>query len=277
MKATAALLLAALVVLAPLPVLALDKALDETLDEKTALNLSQAALGRNIGEATLTDSSGRTVRLSDYLGKPLVLNFLYTSCAHSCGVMTTLLADAFENAREVLGNQSFNAVSIGFDTANDTPGRMRSYARKQGVEGTPGWRFLSADAATAKTLMTAAGFSYAPSTKGFDHLDQVTVINGKGIIDTQVYGATFEIPLLIEPLKEMVFGTARPFHSLGDLIKKVRLFCTLYDPKTGRYQFDYSLFIQIASGILVIGGVLVFLIREVRNSRRLNNGKERSA
>ncbi|MBT7943976.1 MAG: redoxin domain-containing protein [Alphaproteobacteria bacterium] len=250
---------------------------EEKLDEKKALALSQAALGKNIGDATLTDTTGRTVRLSEYRGKPLVLNFIYSSCAHSCGVMTTLLADAFENARKVLGPQSFNAISIGFDTPNDTPARMRAYARKQSVEGTPGWRFLSADATTASMLMERAGFSYAQSAKGFDHLDQVTVIDGNGEIITQVYGATFEKPLLIEPLKALVFGTAQPFHSLGDLIKKVRLFCTLYDPKTDRYLFDYSLFIQIASGFLVIGGVIIFLIREVRNSRRLHNNKERSA
>jgi len=267
------LLLVALMALAAFPA----TASEEKLDEKKALSLSQAALGRDIGEATLTDSTGRTVRLSEFRGKPLVLNFIYTSCAHSCGVMTALLADAFENAREVLGRQSFNAVTIGFDTARDTPDRMRSYARKQGVEGTPGWRFLSADAATASRLMAAAGFSYAPSTKGFDHLDQVTVIDGDGKIHTQVYGATFEKPLLIEPLKELVFGTAQPFHSLEDLIKKVRLFCTLYDPKTDRYLFDYSLFIKIASGVLVIGGVLIFLFRELRSARRPRNRKERSA
>lgn len=267
------LLLAVLMTLATFPA----TALGETLGEKKALSLSQAALGRDIGDATLTDSGGSTVRLSDYLGRPLVLNFIYTSCAHSCGVMTTMLAEVYENAREVLGRQSFNAITIGFDTPRDTPDRMHAYARKQGVEGTPGWRFLSTDAATAKTLMTAAGFTYARTPKGFDHLDQVTIIDGKGRINTQVYGAIFEKPLLIEPLKELIFGTPRPFHSLEDLVKKVRLFCTLYDPKADRYLFDYSLFIQIMSGLLVIGVAIILLVRELWTARRPHNGKERSA
>lgn len=268
----ATVLLAALITLAQFPAMALE----ETLDEKKALVLSQAALGRSIGEAILTDSRGEPVQMSDYRGKPLVLNFIYTSCAHSCGVMTTMLAETFENAREVLGSQSFNAITIGFDTRVDTPDRMRAYARKQSVLGTPGWKFLSADAATASKLMAAAGFSYARSAKGFDHLDQVTVIDGEGKIHTQVYGAIFNKPLLIEPLKELIFGTARPFRSVEDLIKKVRLFCTLYDPKTDRYLFDYSMFIQISSGVLVIGAIIFFLARELLVARRRHNGKERS-
>ncbi|MBC8339963.1 MAG: SCO family protein [Rhodospirillales bacterium] len=266
------LLLAALLTLGAYP----GAASETELDEKQAVTLSQAALGKSIGDARLTDASGRTVHLSDYRDKPLVMNFIYTSCAHSCGVMTLMLSDAYENARDVFGLNSFNAVTIGFDTANDTPERMRAYARKQGVEGTPGWRFMSTDSDTVNKLMAAAGFTYAPSPKGFDHMDQVTVIDAKGIINTQIYGATFEKPLLMEPLKEMLFGTPRPYRSLEDLIKKVRLFCTLYDPKTDRYLFDYSLFIQIAVGLMIIVAVIVFLARELIGGGQSHNRKERS-
>jgi len=104
----------------------------------------------------------------------------------------------------------------------------------------------------------------------------VTLIDAQGRVHTQVYGATFEKPTLMEPLKELVLGTPAPYRSLEDLIKKVRLFCTLYDPAADRYRFDYSLFIQISAGIIVIGTVIVLLARELWWNRRRHRG-ERSA
>jgi len=243
----------------------------DSFEENRALRISQDAIDTTIGDFSLRDSNGKAVRLSEYRGRPLVLNFIYTSCAHSCGVVTQLLADVYDNARDIFGAGAFNAVTIGFDVPRDTPATMRAFARKQGVHNTPGWRFLSGDAETVKALVKATGFTYFPTAKGFDHLDQATLIDKDGKIHTQVYGATFEKPLLIEPMKELVFGTPAPYRSLADLIKKVRLFCTLYDPAADRYQFDYSLFIQISSGIIIIGTVIVILIRELWRRRTFRN------
>jgi protein SCO1/2 len=244
-------------------------------DEGDALRYSQSAIGRTLGDLTFTDSNGTPVRLGDYRGKPLVLNFIYTRCAHSCGVMTSLLADILEDARNVLGEDSFTAITVGFETARDTPEQMRLFARQRGVHGARNWHFLSGDEETVRRLAETAGFIYFPSSKGFDHLAQVTVIDGEGRINTQVYGETFNRPLLIEPLKAMVFGTPNPYLSLEDLIKKVRLFCTLYDPAADRYRFDYSLFMQLFIGATIIGGVMVILVRELWSARRRRH-RERS-
>lgn len=240
-------------------------------DDARALRVSQDAIGKHINDLSFRDSGGKTVRLSDFRGKPLLINFIYTSCAHSCNIMTRYLADVYENARDVFGAESFNAISVGFDTPRDTPGGMRSFARGRGVEGTPGWYFLSGDAETVKTLEKNTGFVQFPTAKGFDHLDRVTLIDGAGKVVSQVYGATFGKPLLMEPMKELIFGTPAPYRSLADLIKKVRLFCTLYDPAADRYKFDYSLFIQISAGIIIIGSVIVILVRETWGRRRLRN------
>lgn len=237
-------------------------------DDRQALRYSQSAIGRTLGDLNFIDSNGTPVRLADYRGKPLVLNFIYTRCAQSCGVMTIRLDDILEDARDALGQDSFTAITVGFDTARDRPENMRLFARQRGVHGTRNWHFLSGDEATVRQLAETAGFIYFPSSKGFDHLAQVTVIDGEGRIDTQVYGESFNRPLLIEPLKAMVFGTPNPYLSLEDLIKKVRLFCTLYDPAADRYRFDYSLFMQLAIGASIIGGVMVILVRELWSARR---------
>ncbi|MDH5749540.1 MAG: SCO family protein, partial [Rhodospirillales bacterium] len=105
-------------------------------------------------------------------------------------------------------------------------------------------------------------------TKGFDHLDQVTVIDSDGIVQTQVYGASFNTPLLVDPLKRIVFGTSTPYASLEDLIKKVRLFCTIYDPALDRYRFDYSIFIRLIVGATFLIALGSFLARELWRGRK---------
>lgn len=236
--------------------------------EAKALSTSQDAIDRAIHDLTFRNSSGGTVRLSDFLGKPLALNFIYTACAQSCSVNTAWLVDVFETAKEAFGDESFTALTIGFDTVYDTPARMQQFANQRSADEVPGWHFLSGDAESVAQLAKVAGFTYFKSAKGFDHLDQVTLIDSKGIIRTQVYGELFEKPTLIDPLKDLVFGTTTPYRSLEDLVKKVRLFCIRYDPATERYRFNYSLFIQLGVGALFICSIIVFLARDQIMYRR---------
>ena len=226
-----------------------------------ALQFSQAAIGRTLANYSFTDSHGQTVRVADFRGKPLVVSFIYTSCRDSCPVITQTLAEATAVARDALDDDSFNIISIGFDTTADSPDRMAYFASQQDIDFS-GWNFLSSDLATTLAVSDELGFIYYRSPKGFDHLSQVTVLDAEGKVYRQIYGQNFDIPLLVEPLKELVFGTSAPFASIGDLIKKVRLFCTIYDPAADRYRFDYSIFIQLIVGTLIVGGMGVFVVRE---------------
>ncbi|MBL6929017.1 MAG: SCO family protein [Rhodospirillales bacterium] len=244
------------------------RASEAVFDDAAAISRSQAAIGRSVGDHEFRDTGSRKVRLSDFRGRPLVLNFIYTSCPSSCNVTTVMLEDAFEVARDALGRDEFAAVSIGFDTAKDTPERMRLFARQKGVEGTYGWQFLSGDAETIEALTKTLGFVFFRSPQGYDHLAQVTVIDAQGKVFRQIYGESFDIPLLVEPLRALVFGTSAPFASFENLVKKVRLFCTIYDPAADRYRFDYSLFIQLSAGILIIGGGFAWVCRELWRNRR---------
>ena len=238
-------------------------------DKQVALANSQAAIGRQLGDYSLTDSSGKTVRISDYTGKPLLISMIFTSCYHICPATTQHIKQSIEAAREVLDEDSFQVVTIGFDTARDTPDAMRVFAREQGAANIAGWKFLSANQETIEKLAVELGFIYFPSPRGFDHLTQFTVVDRHGVVYTQVYGMAFDLPWLMEPLKEMVYNRPRAErHMLRGLLDRVRLFCTVYDPTTGRYKIDYSLFFQIASGLMIVLGVSFYLFREIRRARQ---------
>jgi len=240
-------------------------------DPDKALQLSQKAIGQSIGDYGLLDGFGNTVNLrSDYAGRPLVVSMIFTSCHHVCPATTKHLAKSVDAAREALGRDSFDVVTIGFDVANDTPQAMAAFARRQGV-GDENWRFLSASSDTIQKISDDLGFIFFPTPRGFDHINQSSVIDRNGIVYGQVYGVTFELPWLVEPLKEIVFNRPSSVgHVFSGLVDRVKLFCTVFDPATGRYRFDNSLFVQIAVGASMILAILIYLFREILKSRRAN-------
>lgn len=236
-------------------------------DDATALKISQAAIGRIPADYAFTDSQGRPVRLSDYRGKPLAVSMIYTSCYHVCPVITQHLHKVIAMAQKALGSDSFEVVTIGFDSPVDTPAAMRSFADRQGV-ALPEWRFLSADAATIEKLSQELGFIYFTSPRGFDHLSQVTLIDPQGKIYRQVYGDRFDMPLLIEPLKELVSGVQSHYPGFAGLANRIRLFCTVYDPASQTYRTDYSLFFGMFIGFMILAVAVWFVVRETRRRER---------
>ena len=229
-------------------------------DPKAAIAYSQAAIGRELGDHSFLDTRRRPVRLAAYRGKPLVVNLVFTACSDSCPIVVQTLQDAVAVARDSLGADSFSVVTVGFDTRGDTPERMRAFAHGQGVD-VASWAFLSSDAETMERLVENLGFIYFPSPRGFDHLAQTTVIDAEGRIYRQVYGATFNAPALVEPLMELVFGQRAEAGAVTNLVNRIRLFCTYYDPNSQRYRFDYSIFIAFAIGAASLLGMAVLLLR----------------
>jgi len=223
-------------------------------EEEAAIRASRNAIGTKIGSYTLRNRAGKSMSLDKYRGKPLIVSFVYTSCTDFCPMISQALMRAAEIAQETFGENAFQIASIGIDTRVDSPEMMRLFAKTQGLD-LPSWSFLSASADTVKRLTSDLGFTYARSPNGFDHLGQTTIIDAEGKVYHQVYGSDFETPFLVEPLKDLIYGRKSELTSLDGLVNRVRLFCTVYDPNTGRYGFDYSLFI-----VLIIGGLCLTLI-----------------
>jgi len=57
-------------------------------------------------------------------------------------------------------------------------------------------------------------------------------------------------------------------NAIDGLIERVRLVCTFYDPVTGRYALDYSIFIGLAIGAASLGGVAFIIVRSWLRLRR---------
>jgi protein SCO1/2 len=223
-------------------------------DYDQALAVSQSALGNEVGNHAFVDTDGNRLTLDQLRGKPLVVSMVFTSCYQICPMTTRHLSKMVKKARKALGEDSFNVAVIGFDTAVDTPDAMRFFAAKQGVSD-KGWRLLSTNEKTIAALAKDLGFQFYPSSNGFDHLIQATVIDAEGKVYRQVYGQVFDTPLLVDPLIELVLGRSPSEQPLlANLVDKIKLFCTTYDPVRDGYYFDYSLFL----GMLIGGTIILF-------------------
>lgn len=248
----------------------------EGYDADAALAISQAAIGRELDGWVLLDSGGAPVDLSGYRGKPLLISMIFTSCYHVCPAITQHLDTAVRKARDALGEDSFAVVTVGFDTAVDTPEAMRLFARSQGVDD-PYWAFLSGPEPAVRGLIDNVGFVHFPSPRGFDHINQVTVVDADGRIYRQVYGSAFELPALVEPLKQLVFNRPQADAAAGHaLVNRIKLFCTVYDPRSGRYRFDYSLFVGIGVGALILLAAAAWLVTEAARARRRRGTAKRA-
>jgi protein SCO1/2 len=119
-----------------------------------------------------------------------------------------------------------------------------------------------------EALSAELGFTWYVTSRGFDHIAQTTVLDKEGRIYRQVYGENFELPLLVEPLKDLVLGRAAALTSLQSISDRVRFFCTVYDPHSDAYRFDFGIFFSIGSGFLAVLTIIWMTIRMWRDSRR---------
>lgn len=246
----------------------------QALDQHAAVRASQAVIGAKPADYTMLDREGRAVRLSSYRGKPLLVSFIYTGCFHICPTTTVALHKAVAAMRDQFGASQFNIVSIGFNPPADSPAALKAFAAQQRIADA-NWEFLSPRGQDVAALARDFGFSYVATPAGFDHILQVTIVDAQGAIRRQVYGDRFTAASLGEPLKRLLMGEL-PLSGLrlADIIDRVRILCSVYDPAIGRYRTDYTLAIEIAGGVTFVAAMLWFAAVELRARRALRRSAQ---
>jgi len=273
-KRLAAVLCFAVGLLLPVFSFASSSSSDMGLDRELALKASQAVIGTKIGDHTLLDREGKPVQLSSYRGKPLLVSFIYTGCFQVCPSTTRSLQETVQGLQKTFGTNKFNVVSIGFNQPDDSPIALKAFAAQYQINQ-PNWEFLSPSMSTVEAIARDFGFVYAATPAGFDHVLQVSLLDGDGRIVRQVYGEGIPPAELGEPLKMLLSGEPfEPSMMLDGVMDRIRILCTVYDPKTGDYVVDYTLPIQIAGGVTFFILMLIFMINEWRSNRTSARNKE---
>jgi protein SCO1/2 len=239
-----------------------------SLDQAAALRASQAVVGKAVGDFTLLDRDSKPVRLSSYRGKPLLVSFIYTGCFQVCPLTTRSLQSAIEGGRGIFGTSQFNVVSIGFNQPADSPQSLKAFARQHRID-VPNWDFLSPHASIVEALTREFGFDYLATPAGFDHVVQVTLLDAEGRVYRQIYGEQPNSASIGEPLAQLLRNAPAPQQfRLEDLIDRVRILCTDFDPATGKYRFKYGLLLEVAGGLTFALAMGWFFFAEWRARRR---------
>lgn len=238
------------------------------IDPDAAFEKSGAAIGRLTSDHRLIRSDATPFGMSALRGRPLVVSLVYTSCSTVCPVGTETLKTSVEQARAVLGDASFQVLTVGFDARNDTPRRLEAFAADHDIDGDPLWHVATASPAVLESLLDEVGFSYDGAAGGFEHVVQTTILDTEGRVYRQIYGDEFPTQVLIEPLKELVYGLSVSSFTPQAIVDRLRFLCTVYDPKAGRYRISYTIFFEMGVGVLSLVLMGWMIVRMWRGSRR---------
>lgn len=137
-------------------------------------------------EAEWTDDAGRSLHLAALRGQPVIVALFFTHCEYACPM---IVAD-ISRARELLPAEArakTRIVLVSFDAARDTPGTLKAYRERAGLDAS--WTLLHGNAAAVQDLAMLLGVKYKADTRGqFSHSNLVTVLNTKGEIAYQRAG-----------------------------------------------------------------------------------------
>lgn len=181
--------------------------MQETTD---ALRRATADRGRTVSrmpaelvpDMALWDQSAKVVTKRDLLGRPFVLNFVFTSCrnAKMCPAATRCmkqLGDLMQKA----GSTS-RLVTITFDPEVDSPGTLKAYAEGYGIDGSR-HLFLTGDEGQIRDLMRQYGILTAESDGTIVHNAATLVVSAEGRIVRRFEGATFDPELVMEAVSAL--------------------------------------------------------------------------
>jgi protein SCO1/2 len=141
----------------------------------------------------LWDQSGRLVMKKDFLGHPIALNFIFTSCrsARMCPASTACMKQLADALSKMPGAAEVRLLTITFDPETDSPGMLRAYADGYGIDHAR-HRFLTGDAGQIKDLMRHYGIQTLRDDGTIVHNAALIVISPEGRIVYRNEGPSFD-------------------------------------------------------------------------------------
>lgn len=141
----------------------------------------------------LWDQDGRFRLKKDFLGAPLAINFVFTSCqnARMCPASTMAMRKLADQLAKRPALANVRLVTITFDPEVDTPGVLRTYAQGYGIDFKR-HSFLTGREAHIKDLMRHYGILTTRSDGTILHNAALVIVSPEGRIVQRREGAVFD-------------------------------------------------------------------------------------
>lgn len=134
-----------------------------------------------VPDVKLEDMSGRVLQLSQYQGRLLLVDFIYTTCPTVCQDLGQSFAEILKAQREQGRDQDIALLSISFDLENDTQEFMQDFAEHHGADGKVWTIAKPTNAADLQALLATFGVKVLPDPLvGFQHNAAIHLVDRQG-------------------------------------------------------------------------------------------------
>jgi protein SCO1 len=149
---------------------------------------NKLALGAEVPDFTLTDQSGRLTRLSQFRGRVIAIDFIYTRCPLP-DVCPRLSAN-FAYISKRLHGRDITLLSITIDPTWDRPEVLTEYAHRWQADGDI-WRFLTGPVDQIGTVAGLFGLIYWPEEGSITHTVATAIISRDGKLAALIEGSSY--------------------------------------------------------------------------------------
>jgi protein SCO1/2 len=162
----------------------------------------QLAVGQAVPDFTLVGLGNRPTRLSQFAGKVVAMNFVYTRCPlpDYCFRLSNNLAQLQKRFADRLG-KDLVLVTITFDPVRDTPEVMAKYAHIWNAD-TKSWHFLTGPLAEVQRVCGMFGVAAWQDEGILTHSLHTVVIDRKGKLAANIEGNTYTVKQLGDLVEE---------------------------------------------------------------------------
>lgn len=149
------------------------------------------SVGATIPDFTLIDQSRDKVTLSQFAGRVVVMNFIYTSCAlpNFCFRNTNTFGVLQKRFKQQMG-RDLVLLTVTFDPQRDGPDVLAKYAKTWKADPAT-WHFLTGSVPDVQRVTDMFGMDYFPNEGLMDHSLHTAIIDRQRKLVTNIEGNRF--------------------------------------------------------------------------------------
>jgi protein SCO1/2 len=174
--------------------------------------MKAVAIGESVPNFTLTDQNRGKVVLSNFAGKVIVLNFVYTRCAlpNFCFRSSNNLWLLQRRFRQRLG-RDLVLLTVTFDPTHDDPVTLAKYAATWKADP-KSWHFLTGSADDVHRICDLFGEDFFQDEGLMNHSLHTAIIDRKGRLVANLEGNEFSAEQLADFVEATLNGVAQVKH-----------------------------------------------------------------
>jgi protein SCO1/2 len=161
-------------------------------------------IGQIVPNFTLTDQEHQQISLSQFAGKIVALNFVYTSCAlpNYCYRMANNFGVLQRRFKDQLG-RNLVLLTVTFDPQRDSPDVLAHYSQTWKADPKT-WHFLTGSVPDVRRVTSMFGMDFFPDEGLMNHSLHTAVIDREGKLVANIEGNQFTADQLTDLVRTVL-------------------------------------------------------------------------